>query len=114
MTSSETEHGAFAPLGEALEDVRKARQQLRDEQHAAWTRYLEAVDRALTAELGEPPTDTTAAGTDPMHTLLTAVRGRVDDLRVQARLGVMEGEDLLEELREALGDVIGRVRAPLR
>jgi hypothetical protein len=114
MTTSETERSAFAPLADALKDVRAAGERLREAQQAAWKQYLTEIDRALAADLGGSEEADSEDGPAAAQALLDAVRGRLDDMRVQARLGLMEGEDLLEELRSVLGDVVDRVRAPLR
>ena len=42
------------------------------------------------------------------HALFEGVRGRLDDLRVQAQLGAMEGQDLLTQLRAALDQLSSR------
>jgi hypothetical protein len=98
---------AFAPLRDALHDLREAETVLRDEQSAAWHRYLEEVDRILAADLRAddgPQVDEVA------HALFDGIRERLDDLRVQARLGAMEGEDLLAQMRRALEQLSGRRR----
>ena len=80
---------------------------LRDEQYAAWHRYLAEVDRILAADLradDSPEVDEVA------HALFDGIRERLDDLRVQARLGAMEGEDLLAQMRRALEQLSGRRR----
>jgi hypothetical protein len=117
MTSSETsterERGALAPLTDAMRDVRAAGDRLREAQKAAWRAYLEEVDGAMTADLGSPE-EGDEESADPVHALLDAVRGRIDDLRVQVRLGMMEGEDVAHEIGTVLTDVVSRLRAPLR
>ncbi len=112
-TSTEGERGALAPLTDAMRDVRAAGDRLREAQKAAWRAYLDEVDKAIAADLGSPET-TDEESDDPVHALLDAVRGRIDDLRVQMRLGMMEGEDVAHEIGTVLTDVVGRLRAPLR
>jgi hypothetical protein len=100
---------AFAPLGDAIRDLRAAEATLREEQRAAWTRYLEQVDRILADDLRR----TDKADVDEVtHQLFEGIRMRLDDLRVQARLGTMEGEDLLAQLRGALGHLVEHVHLP--
>jgi hypothetical protein len=112
-TSTEPERGALAPLTEAMRDVRAAGDRLREAQKAAWRAYLDEVDEAISADLGVPEEAGDENG-DPVHALLDAVRGRIDDLRVQVRLGMMEGEDVAHEIGTVLTDVVDRLRAPLR
>jgi hypothetical protein len=100
MTDVET-RGGFAALGHAMRDIREAEVQLRAEQHEAWHRYLERVDIILAKDLqveAMPYDD----DHDPSH-LLDGVRARVGELRLQAHLGAMEGEEM-----------VGRVAATLR
>ena len=100
MTDVES-RGAFAALGKAMRDIREAEAQLRAEQDEVWRRYVERVDTILAMDLRlEAVRDDDDH--DPSH-LLDALRARVGELRVQARLGAMEGEEL-----------VGRVRAALR
>jgi hypothetical protein len=96
-----------------MRDVRAAGDRLREAQKAAWRAYLDEVDAAITADLGVPE-EADEESADPVHALLDAVRGRIDDLRVQVRLGMMEGEDVAHEIGTILNDVVDRLRAPLR
>jgi len=101
MTEAQEHRSPFAPIGDALHDLREAEAALHKEQEAAWKRYVERVDQILADDLraDEPATSEVGNG------LFDAVRGRLDDLRVQARLGAMEGEDLLDQVRRALGEL---------
>jgi hypothetical protein len=100
MTDTERRQG-FAALGDAMRDIRQAEVQLRADQDEAWRRYVERVDAILAFDLR---LESESADDDhhPIH-LLDAVRARIGELRVQARLGAMEGEEL-----------IGRVGAAMR
>jgi hypothetical protein len=98
---------AFTPLRDALQDLHQAEVDLRSEQDAAWRRYVAEVDRILAADLRA---DESAEVDDVAHALFEGIRGRLDDLRVQARLGAMEGEDLLAQMRHALEQLSGRIR----
>jgi hypothetical protein len=99
MTDVHEHRGAFAPLGDALRDLREAEVELRHEQDAAWKRYVARVDEILATDLRAEPTPDDGE----VHPLFEGVRSRLDDLRVQARLGAMEGEDLVAQVRTALG-----------
>ena len=100
---------AFAPLGDVIHDLSLAEQALREEQQAAWRRYLDQVDKIMAEDLQR---DDKAATDELAHQLFEGIRMRLDDLRVQARLGTMEGEDLLAQLRGALGHLVDRVHLP--
>lgn len=103
---------AFQALLRASADVRAARARLEAEQHEAWERYVHAVETALAEDLALPATDHDASESlDGWHEVLDALRGRVDDLRVQSRLGRMDAADVLEELHLASGWVLDRLRA---
>ena len=99
MDATET-RSRFAPLGDALRDIRAAEDELRAEQDAALRRYVERVDAILAfrLELEDDPRDDDH---DPTH-VVDALRSRFEELRVQARLGAMDGEDLVERVRAAL------------
>lgn len=97
----------FTPLSDALHDLHVAESELRAEQDAAWRRYVAEVDRILAADLRA---DDSAEVDDDAHALFAGIRGRLDDLRVQARLGAMEGEDLLAQMRHVLEQLSGRRR----
>jgi hypothetical protein len=99
MTDGET-RGTFAVIGDAMRDIRAAEQVLRAEQDDAWRRYIERVDAILAFDLQieEDPDDDDH---DPSH-LLDALRARVGELRLQTRLGTMEGEELVGRVRAAL------------
>ena len=99
MSDVET-RGAFAVLGDAMRDIREAEAVLRAEQHDAWRRYVDRVDAILAFdfEIEEHPDD---EDHDPRH-VLDALRSQLGELRVQARLGAMEGEELIERVRIAL------------
>jgi hypothetical protein len=92
--------GTFAVIGDVMSDVRAAEDELRAEQDAALRRYVERVDAILAfgIPVQEHPDDDDH---NPMH-ILDALRGRLDELRVQRHLGAMDGEDLVERVRAAL------------
>ena len=100
MSDVET-RGTFAVLADAKRDIRAAEETLRAEQDDAWRRYVERVDAILAFDLRieDDPDD---EDHDPVH-VLDGLRARLDELRLQTRLGAMEGEEL-----------VGRVRAVLR
>lgn len=105
--TSESVQGPFAPLAEAMRHVRVAEQRLRDEQHAAWQRYLEDVEHILHDDLAleaEPEHLDAVA-----HRLVNTVKSHLDDLRVQAHLGTMEAEGLLDQLQRTLDQLAERV-----
>jgi hypothetical protein len=106
MTELHDERSAFAPLGDALRDLRAAEATLRAEQHAAWRRYLDEVDRILATDL---PSAATKEVDETAHALFEGVRGRLGELRVQAQLGAMEVEDLLAKVRHALTELSGQL-----
>jgi hypothetical protein len=99
MTDVET-RGAFAPVADAMRDIRAAEAALREEQDAAWKRYLERVDAALAFNL-QVDQHLDDDDHNPNH-MLDALRGTVGQLRLQTRLGAMEGEELVGRLRAAL------------
>jgi hypothetical protein len=105
MTTTSTTHEALERLGKAAGDIRAARAKLREEQDAAWQRYVATVEAALADDLTLPDAtrdpDATGAPQDPVHLLIDALHGRVDDLRVQAQLGRMEAAELVDDLRQA-------------
>ena len=90
----------FAPLGDALHDIRAAEEDLRTEQDAALRRYVERVDAILAfrLEMADDPNDDDH---DPTH-IVDALRSRFGELRVQAHLGVKDGEEVVERVRAAL------------
>ena len=95
-----TTSGTFGALGQAMRDIREAEADLRAEQDAAWRRYLQRVDAILAADL---PLDRHPDDEDHDAThVLDAIRTRLDELRVQAHLGTMEGEELVERVRSVL------------
>ena len=99
MTDVET-RATFAVLGDAMRDIRAAEDVLRAEQDEAWRRYVERVDAILAFDLKlEDLADDDDH--DPSH-LLDALRRNVGELRVQTRLGAMEGEELVGRMRGAL------------
>lgn len=106
--TSERQHG-FAQIDAALHDISAAGTRLREEQQAAWRRYLDEVDRALTEDL--QPEDVTE---DVVDELVSHAHNLFDELRVQARLGVMEGGDALAEVRQAFARVAERLHLPVR
>jgi hypothetical protein len=95
-----TTGGTFEALGRAMRDIREAEADLRTEQDAAWRRYAERVDAILAVDLPleRHPDD---EDHDATH-VLDALRARLDELRVQARLGAMEGEELVARVSSAL------------
>ena len=113
-TTDQPRNEVLQRLLRASDDVQAAKQRLHDEQEAAWQRYVAAVESTLAADLdltAATGTTTTSGPTDdPEHEVLEAVRGRIDDLRVQAQLGRMEAADLLDERQAAVGWVIEHVR----
>lgn len=106
-TAVESTPGPIAPLAEAMRHVRVAEQRLRDEQQAAWQRYLDDVERILTEDLSlqERPEELDAVA----HRLVNTVRSHLDELRVQAHLGSLEAEDLLDQLQRTLDQLAERV-----
>ena len=99
MTDVET-RGTWAAIGEAMRDIRAAEAVLREEQDDAWRRYLARVDAILAFDL-----QADEASEDDDHDashLLDTLRTRIDELKVQSRLGAMEGEDLVGRLRAAV------------
>lgn len=113
MTTTETTRNeALRRLAHASDDVRAARSRYLAEQEAAWQRYVAVVDKALAEDLRleTPPPAAAAGAPDPAHELLDAIRGRLDDLRVQAQLGRMELEDLATELHAAANRVVDLLR----
>ena len=110
-TTAHPRNEALRRITHASDDVRAARSRYQAEQEAAWERYVAVVDKALAEDLRLPaPTADPTTGTDPVHELLDTVRGRIDDLRVQAQLGKMELEDLATELHAAAGRVVDLLR----
>ena len=107
MTEVHDERSAFAPIADALRDLRAAEATLREEQHAVWRRYLDEVDRILANDLRSA---TTTEVDGRAHALFEGVRGRLGELRVQAQLGAMEVEDLLAQVRHALTEMSGHLR----
>jgi hypothetical protein len=105
MAEVRTQRSAFTPLRDALQDLREAETTLRAEQEAAWRRYVDEVNRILAADLRS---DDSAEVDDVAHALFAGIKGRLEELRVQARLGAMEGEDLLAQMRRALEQLSGR------
>ena len=99
MTAVET-RSRFAPLGDAMRDIRAAEEDLRAEQDAALRRYVERVDAILAfrLEMHDDPDD---EDHDPMH-IVDALRTRFGELRVQAHLGALDGEEVVERVRAAL------------
>jgi hypothetical protein len=104
MTEVQGHRTAFTPLRDALHDLHEAEETLHAEQDAAWQRYVKRVDRILAADLRA---DDSPEVDDVAHALFEGVRGRLDDLRVQAKLGAMEGQDLLAQMRTALEQLSG-------
>jgi hypothetical protein len=102
----------FAPVSEALRDLQAAEVRLRHEQEVVWRKYLAEVDQILAADLrlDEGPAEVDHVA----HGLFDEVRGRLDELRVQARLGAMEGEDLVARLRGVVEQLGDRVHLPHR
>jgi hypothetical protein len=105
MTQVQARRTLFTPLRDALNDLHQAETRLRAEQDAAWRRYVKEVDEILDADLRA---DDSSEVDDVAHAVFEGVRGRLDDLRVQAKLGAMEGEDLVAQLRRALDQLSGR------
>ena len=99
---------AFTPLRDALHDLHRAEEALHAEQAAAWARYVKQVDVILAADLRA---DDSSEVDHEAHAVFAGVRERLDDLRLQAKLGAMEGEDLLTQLRAAIDQLrSGRLR----
>ena len=99
MNATET-RGRIAPLADAMRYIHAAEEELRAEQDAALRRYLERVDAILAFDL-QVEDDPTDEDHDPTH-VVDALRSRFEELRLQARLGAMDGEDLLERVRATL------------
>jgi hypothetical protein len=89
----------FAPLGDAMRDIRAAEDDLRAEHDAALRRYMERVDAILAFRLEVP--DEPDEDHDPTL-VVDALRARFDELRLQAHLGAMDGEEVVERVRAAL------------
>lgn len=112
MTKVHEHRSAFAAVSDTIRDLHDAEARLREEQEATWRRYLQEVDDILAADLR---CDEGAREVDLLdHELLTAIRGRLNDLRVQAKLATMEGEDLLAQLRGTITRLTGHVHLPHR
>jgi hypothetical protein len=100
---------ALRRLAHASEDVRAARSRYLAEREEAWQRYVGVIEKALAEDLRlSPPAGTTM--NNSVRDLLDTLRGRVDDLRVQATLGRMELEDLATELHKAADHVVDLLR----
>ena len=110
MTTTNTPSEVRQRLGKAAGDVRAARARLREEQEAAWQRYVTTVESALADDLALPEEAEPAERVEPVHLLLDAVHGRIDDLRVQAQLGRMEAGELLDDLQRAVDWLIDHVK----
>lgn len=109
MTTTDRPRSAFAPVGDAIRDLQAAEVRLRHEQEVIWRKYLAEVDQILATDLHPDELDD---DDEQAHELFTGIRGRLDELRVQARLGTMEGEDLLARLREAASHLTGQIHLP--
>jgi len=99
MTNAET-RGTFAVIDDLMRDVHLAEEALREEQDAALRRYVERVD-AILAFAPMVAEDRDDEDHDPTH-LLDSLRGHFGELRLQTRLGAMEGEEIVERVRAAL------------
>jgi hypothetical protein len=99
MTDAET-RGIFAVIADVQRDIQTAEDELRAEQDAALRRYIEQVDAILAFGL---PADALPADS-PHHSmhLVDAVRAKLDELRLRAHLGAMDGEDLVGSVRATL------------
>ena len=99
MTDAET-RGTFAVIADVRRDLQTAEDELRAEQDAALRRYIERADAILAFGL---PVEARPAD-DPQHAthLVDAVRAKLDELRLQAHLGVMDGEDLVGDIQATL------------
>jgi hypothetical protein len=99
MADLET-RGPFAAMGELMQEIRAAEDDLRAEQDAALRRYVERVDAILAfgVPFEDHPDDDDH---NPTH-VLDALRALLDDLRVQTHLGFMDGEDLMQRVRTAV------------
>jgi hypothetical protein len=112
MSQLHEHRSAFAAVNDTIRDLRDAEARLREEQEATWRRYLQEVDEILAADLR---CDERTREVDLLdHELLTGIRGRLNDLRVQAKLATMEGEDLLGQLRSTITRLTGHVHLPRR
>lgn len=105
MIDVQTSRTPFTPLRDALHDLHHAEDRLHAEQDAAWQRYVEEVDHILAADLRA---DDAPAVDEDAHARFAGVRARLDDLRVQAKLGTMEGQDLLAQVRTAAAQLSSR------
>jgi hypothetical protein len=110
MPHTQSRRSAFAPVGDAIRDLQAAEVRLRHEQEVIWRKYLAEVDQILATDLRCD--DELDQPDERAHELFEGVRGRIDDLRVQVKLGTMEGEDLLAQLREAIGQLAGQLHLP--
>ncbi|MGK2950340.1 MAG: hypothetical protein ACSLFP_17345 [Acidimicrobiales bacterium] len=110
MTQVHEHRTAFTAVSDTIRDLRDAEVRLREEQEATWRRYLKEVDQILAADLR---CDDRSREVDLIdHELLAGLRGRLDDLRVQAKLATMEGEDVLAQLRSTITRLTGHVHLP--
>ena len=99
MTDAET-RGTFAVIADVRRDLQIAEAELRAEQDAALRRYIERVDATLAFGL---PVEARPADEDhPTIHVVDAVRARLEELRLQAHLGAMDGEDLVGAIRASL------------
>ena len=96
MSDVET-RSAVTVLRDAMADIREAEVDLRAEQDEAWRRYVRRVDAILAFDL-QVEREHDDDDHDPSH-LVDALRARVGELRLQTRLGAMEGEELVSRLR---------------
>jgi hypothetical protein len=110
MPHTQPRRSAFAPVGDAIRDLQAAEVRLRHEQEVVWRKYLAEVDQILATDLRRD--DELDQPDEQAHALFDGIRGRLDDLRVQVKLGTMEGEDLLQELRQAISQLTGQIHLP--
>ena len=92
--------GSMAAIRDVMRDIQAAEVELRAQQDAAWRRYVERVDAILAYGLSVDEVQDDDDH-DVSH-LLVGLRTLVDELRVKAHLGAIEGEELVERVRAAL------------
>ena len=99
MTDAET-RGTFAVIADVRRDLQIAEDELHAEQDAALRRYIERVDAILA--FGLPVQARPVDEAHPTVHVVDAVRARLEELRLQAHLGAMDGEDLVGAIRALL------------
>lgn len=92
-----------------LAALHEAHEELQARNQEAWANYCKRVDSILAdvrGEGAEPPLTVTDLGREAID----AVRGRLDDARVQLHLGIADAHDLAVEAVDAVRDRLLRAR----